>query len=514
MKFTQAGADVHARDYIGYNPLHLAARGYWENHVSSQLPDKSDWDAPTDHLGCIRALVRHGASVDARDDEDQTPLMVAAENAFSQGIKLLLELGADLSLCTSAGETVLHFACRSADLETMGCVFETGAFDVQCRSGDGSTPLHVSASHWRTAECVEALRESRQRQCRQNQRQLAEDQQTEGRHPEGCQPTNRVPTEGRQPEGQQPEGQQPEDQQPEGQQPRAGNPRDRQPESRQPAAAAVAALPSGAAAAALAAALFGASANGHVGCVELLLARGADATAAAGPERSTPLHAAAAYARTSDQERAPGDYVATIVELGRRGALLDALDEARRSPLHLAARKGRVDRLLRQGLDVNARSFTSRRPLHFAVQQAPLPMVVLLLEHGADPRARDGDGHEPLHRAAAAGYDDAVRLLLRHGAQARSQTYVGLTATHFAAASRSVACLSVLLRNGASATAADQMRNTPLHIAAEEGDVHMVRALLVAGASRTARDANGARPVDLAATAPVRRELQRWALAG
>ncbi|KAK7867489.1 hypothetical protein R5R35_004497 [Gryllus longicercus] len=152
-----AGADVHARDYIGYNPLHLAARGYWENHVSSQLPDKSDWDAPTDHLGCIRALVRHGADVDALDDEEQTPLMVAAENAFSQGIKLLLELGADLSLCTTAGENVLHFACRSADLETMGCVFETGAFDVQCRSGDGSTPLHVSASHWRTAECVEAL---------------------------------------------------------------------------------------------------------------------------------------------------------------------------------------------------------------------------------------------------------------------------------------------------------------------------------------------------------------------
>ena len=71
-----AGADPNLKAKGGY-PLHEAVHG--------------DWGSPI----AVRLLLEYGAKVDARDENGQTPLMVAADHGELDCIWLLLQAGAD-----------------------------------------------------------------------------------------------------------------------------------------------------------------------------------------------------------------------------------------------------------------------------------------------------------------------------------------------------------------------------------------------------------------------------------
>lgn len=72
----EAGADPNLKAKGGY-PLHEAVHG--------------DWGSPI----AVRLLLEYGAEVDARDENGQTPLMVAADHGELECIWLLLQAGAD-----------------------------------------------------------------------------------------------------------------------------------------------------------------------------------------------------------------------------------------------------------------------------------------------------------------------------------------------------------------------------------------------------------------------------------
>ena len=59
----------------------------------------------------VKALVNFGAEVNAQTKEGQTPLMVSVANA--EITKVLLECGADMSICDQDGETALDYAQKS-----------------------------------------------------------------------------------------------------------------------------------------------------------------------------------------------------------------------------------------------------------------------------------------------------------------------------------------------------------------------------------------------------------------
>src|ERR1700733_475335 len=70
-----------------------------------------------------------------------------------------------------------------------------------------------------------------------------------------------------------------------------------------------------------------------------------------------------------------------------------------------------VERLLREGADVEARGTNGITPLMQATEQGRIPMINLLLERGANPNAKDEQGETALSWAARGGWVRVVNLL-------------------------------------------------------------------------------------------------------
>jgi ankyrin repeat protein len=72
--------------------------------------------------------------------------------------------------------------------------------------------------------------------------------------------------------------------------------------------------------------------------------------------------------------------------------------------------------LLDQGAVIDARDEAGRTPLMLAVTEDRLEIVRLLLARGADPNAADNGGHTPLQQAAKRNLRDIAALLEQAGA--------------------------------------------------------------------------------------------------
>lgn len=102
------------------------------------------------------------------------------------------------------------------------------------------------------------------------------------------------------------------------------------------------------------------------------------------------------------------------------------LDKSGRSPsthgvaaLFNAVLKGRiviVQTLLKQGVDVNARTVSGKTPLMAAAYKGYADILQLLIEYGADTGARDARGETALKLAERGGFSRAAQVLKAAGA--------------------------------------------------------------------------------------------------
>jgi ankyrin repeat protein len=105
------GSEVNHQDMYGWTALMHAAR-----------------DNPNPEV--IKALVESGADLELKNDRGMTVLMVAAENARPDSVKILIEYGADVNACstwTISGPciyTALNYAAIGGDVETLGILLE------------------------------------------------------------------------------------------------------------------------------------------------------------------------------------------------------------------------------------------------------------------------------------------------------------------------------------------------------------------------------------------------------
>jgi ankyrin repeat protein len=116
-------ADPDLPDSTGQTPLHRASRCWWEEG--------------------IRDLIEAGANIEAVNHDLSTPLHIASSHGFSQGIQLFLQHNAGHAARDQHGATTLHYAVQS-DGHCFPMLIKKGA-DLEAADDRGSTPLHWAA---------------------------------------------------------------------------------------------------------------------------------------------------------------------------------------------------------------------------------------------------------------------------------------------------------------------------------------------------------------------------------
>ena len=105
--------------------------------------------------------------------------------------------------------------------------------------------------------------------------------------------------------------------------------------------------------------------------------------------------------------------------------------------LHNASKNGdvmTVYRLLKKGVDVNARNREDQTALHYASRNGHFKIVALLIWSNADINAQINGGATPLIFACMGGHVDIVRFMLICGANTNIDTIhsggMGIAQTH------------------------------------------------------------------------------------
>ena len=87
--------------------------------------------------------IKAGADVNTRNQDGQTPLIVATLREHIPIMEILVDKGADLNCWDANYETALHYAVRRSSRDTMEVLIEAGA-DVNAPNKYGQTPLMLA----------------------------------------------------------------------------------------------------------------------------------------------------------------------------------------------------------------------------------------------------------------------------------------------------------------------------------------------------------------------------------
>ncbi|KAI1894149.1 hypothetical protein AGOR_G00112840 [Albula goreensis] len=153
--------------------------------------------------------------------------------------------------------------------------------------------------------------------------------------------------------------------------------------------------------------LHAAALSGHVSTVRLLLERGAMVDAL-DVMKHTPLFRAC--------EMGHRDVILTLI---KGEARVDLVDMDGHTALHWAALGGNAEVcqiLMENGINPNVQDLAGRTPLQCAAYGGYINCMAILMENQADPNFQDKEGRTALHWSCNNGYLDAVKLLLGYNA--------------------------------------------------------------------------------------------------
>lgn len=139
------GADATAANEEGWTALHAAAERSSSDIVKLLLAHKAKADAKTARFGetplmlacgqfggtdvrslaCTRLLIAHGADIDARTNDGETPLMFAARRGMVDTVKLLLSKNANTAHTDFKGKTALSQVEDFTRIDTDGKITYT-----------------------------------------------------------------------------------------------------------------------------------------------------------------------------------------------------------------------------------------------------------------------------------------------------------------------------------------------------------------------------------------------------
>ena len=473
------GADVSIKNNDGKTPLDLAkSEGnagcvFFLSKGNLTQKDKDELLLKASEKGDlegVKFLIENGADVNAKGCCDYTPLHEAAEKGHLEVVKYLISKGADVNAKSTgvftSGYTPLHMAAGGGYLEVVKYLVSNGV-DVNAKGEYGDTPLHEAAEKGHL-EVVKYL--------------VKNGADVNAKNEDGDTP------------------------------------------------------------------LYYAAYKGHLEVVKYLISKGAVVNAK-GCCDYTPLHKAA--------EKGHLEVVKYLVS---NGVDVNAKGEYGDTPLHEAAEYGYLEvvkYLVKNGADVNARGKNGETPLHKVAEKGNLEIVKYLVENGADVNIKDNEGKTPLDIAFEKGFvrcvfsllkgrelsgDEKNRLLLvavkkgnledvkfliKKGADPMAKVNFSIpffkaavvgkltivkyfieglkydvnekdkdgdTLLHGAAMSGRSNVVEYLISKGVDVNEVDSEGKTPLHLAVEE-EISVVEDLISAGANVNARDNKNLTPL-------------------
>ena len=165
------------------------------------------------------------------------------------------------------------------------------------------------------------------------------------------------------------------------------------------------------------------AAGGPVTIVRALLGAGAEVNSLVRSSQATVLHMAALAGNT--------EVVRVLLDWGARLQPRAGRSLYGATPLYLAAQNGHsdtVEALLSRGADINCRlRKIGATPLFISAERGHSELVTLLLEQGATPHARNWNGLTALGVAALASRRNIVQQLIEAGAEVNSRDSEGLS---------------------------------------------------------------------------------------
>ncbi|KAJ5802464.1 uncharacterized protein N7503_004914 [Penicillium pulvis] len=445
--------EVDGRDIDGNTPLLLAIKERHYYMAVELLNRFIEWHlqrnmAAGNLIGYGTSIQREGCyvvNVDAQNNDDDTPLSIAMEDAAPDVILKLIDAGVNPNTQDRSGQTPLSWASERGDQRIVKLLLERGA-NPNILDSSGRTPL--SRASERGHETVVNL--------------LLE----QGSNPSILDSSGRTPLSRASERGYKTAVKLLLEQ---GVNPDILDGSGRTPLSR-------------------------ASERGHEIVIKLLLEQGADPNSLDSSGRR-PL----SWVLDSGDEK-----VAKL--LLKRGADPNASDRSGQTPLFWALERGyeKVAKLLlKHGADPNIPDSSGRTALSRASARGYERVAKLLLEHGVDPNTPDSSGRTPLSRALESGYQRAyhnshwtsssyalesghqtvVELLLNEGANPKPLDSSGQTPLSYASERGDERVAKLLLEHGADPNALDSSSRTPLTRAAEGGYETVVKLLLEHGAN-------------------------------
>lgn len=147
--------NANAKDYNGNTPLHLAAainknyRKFSNSNLNLLYYHEPTFDNSgiNIRLYIIKLLLKNGAFVDIRNDDNNTPLHLAARANNQDIAEYLLEKKASIDAKNKKGKTPLMFAAEgTGGVSMMKLLIESGA-DINAKDNEGSTVLDIAEKY-------------------------------------------------------------------------------------------------------------------------------------------------------------------------------------------------------------------------------------------------------------------------------------------------------------------------------------------------------------------------------